>query len=117
MSIVTAQASADPVAAAAFSAASKLMSAKYTRAPSATKRWATASPMPEPAPVTRAVLPSSRLLIVVPLSGSVDAADSGCPRLKVKVRKVAASQPDDCAQRFGCEVGREEHSLTGVAHG
>src|SRR5215472_13717086 len=48
-----------PIAATVASAASRFSSLMITRAPSLAKRIAVARPMPEPAPVTRAIRPSS----------------------------------------------------------
>src|SRR5579864_2989902 len=52
-----------PMARAAAFAASTLMSASVTRAPSRAKVSAMHLPMPDPAPVTRAVLPSRRIFL------------------------------------------------------
>ena len=47
--------SVDPISAATVAAVSAFMSATTTHAPSAASRWAMALPMPDPAPVTRAI--------------------------------------------------------------
>src|SRR5258706_2655356 len=58
--------------------ASSLMSATTTRAPPVASRAATARPIPEPAPVTNAILPSAPTLLssLPPLCPSVRAMDT-----------------------------------------
>ncbi len=53
---------AEPMACAVSSTPGALRSPMITLAPSAASRFATARPIPEAAPVTIAVLPSSRML-------------------------------------------------------
>src|SRR4051794_11201064 len=56
----------DPIEAATFAAASPLMSATSTWAPSATKLLAMAAPNPEPPPVTMIFLFSRRICLFLP---------------------------------------------------
>src|SRR5262245_66034681 len=66
--MATARAPVPALPVAVASAGAPSMSTQATAAPSAARRWATARPMPEPAPVTNAVLPSKRGSITVPRS-------------------------------------------------
>src|SRR3954454_19561964 len=98
MSISTARMPSRSFAAAIAAAASR--SVKTTRAPSAANRVATCRPIPDPAPVTSAVLPASRFVMRLSLlmvGSGAHPVQAGTPD--------AGRQPVEASGRRDVELG------------